>query len=312
MRESASTEQEGGRLQSAAVDGSLFLGIDGGGSKCKARLVDARGELLAEAVAGPANAFQNQAGARESMVASARQALATAGLSPGLLGQLRVGAGLAGVNIPRVAGEMRQWQHPFAALHLETDIHIACLGAHGGADGGIIVAGTGSVGYSYAGGRGRSFGGHGFPVGDNGSGAWLGLRALQSALLAVDRLGPETRLLDAVEAQLGTTGLGLVDSMAGARSREYGALAPLVLECADAGDAVAVAIVKDGADYLTRLARKLLAAGVPALSMLGGLAPRILPWMAADVRDRMVEPRAGADVGAVQLAMSAGAGVDQA
>ncbi|RLQ21322.1 ATPase [Seongchinamella sediminis] len=312
MRERAFTQQEGGRQSSPAACGPLFLGIDGGGSKCKARLVDASGALLAVAVAGPANAFQDQAGAREAMLASARQALATAGLAPELLGQLRVGAGLAGVNIPRVAGEMRQWQHPFAALYLETDIHIACLGAHGGADGGIIVAGTGSVGYSYAGGRGSSVGGHGFPAGDHGSGAWLGLRALQSALLALDQLGPETGLLDAIERQLGATGTGLVDSMAGARPREYGALAPLVLECADAGDAVAVAIVAEGADYLTRLGRRLLDDGAPALAMLGGLAPRLLPWLAADVRERVLAPVAEADVGAVQLAMSAGADAAQA
>ena len=306
MQETTFPHQAGTRPGSATGENPLYLGIDGGGSKCKARLVDASGELLAEAVAGPANAFQDQAGARESLVASARDALEIAGLSTGLLDQLHVGAGLAGINIPRVAAQMSQWQHPFAGLRLETDIHIACLGAHAGADGGIIVAGTGSVGYSYRNGKGTSFGGHGFPCGDNGSGAWLGLRGLQSVLLALDELGPGTRLLTAFENHLGTSGLGLVDSMAGARPREYGALAPLVLECADSGDAVAAAIVQDGADYLTQLARKLLASGAPVLCMLGGLAPRMLPLMAADIREQMAQPRAEADVGAVQLALSAG------
>jgi glucosamine kinase len=219
------------------------------------------------------------------------------------LGELHVGAGLAGVNIPRVADEMSQWQHPFAALRLETDVHIACLGAHGGADGGIIVAGTGSVAYCYRHGQGKSFGGHGFAVGDKGSGAWLGFRAMQSVLLAVDRLGPETSLLESVEVELNATGLGLVDAMSGAKPRAYGALAPLVLECADQGDDVAVTIVQDGADYLGLLAGRLLEEGATRLCMLGGLAPRMLPWMPAGIREQMSQPMAEADVGAVHLAM---------
>jgi glucosamine kinase len=280
--------------------GVLFLGIDGGGSKCKARLEDGAGRLLGEGVAGPANAFQNGDLARRSMLESARRALAAARLPETALAKLVVGAGLAGVNVPRVAGEMEQWQHPFARLYLDTDIHIACLAAHSGEEGAVIVAGTGSVGYSTRG--GVSCGAHGFPFGDKGSGAWLGLEAMKAVLLALDGLGPETALSSAVESLLGASGLDLVDAMAGASSRDYGTLAPLVLECAGQGDAVARDIVLEGAAYLSDMAGKLLSGSAASLCMLGGLGEKLRPWMSPEVVARMVPARGQPDEGAVCFA----------
>ena len=283
--------------------GQLFLGIDGGGSKCKARLVDAAGRLLGEGVAGPANAFQNQEQARQSITESARRALAAAQLPDTSLGHIVAGAGLAGVNVPRIARQMEAWQHPFARLYVATDIHIACLAAHGGQEGAVIVAGTGSVGYSLLGGVGTSYGAHGFPFGDKGSGAWLGLEAMQAVLLALDGLDPDTRLLGRVEAHLGERGLGIIDAMAGATPREYGALAPLVLDCAGRGDAVALGIVENGASYLSDMAQKLLPEGGAGLCMLGGLGEKLTPWMRPQVVERIVPALGQPDEGAVQFAM---------
>lgn len=281
--------------------GQLFLGIDGGGSKCKARLVDAAGNLLGEGLAGPANAFQDRRQACQSIVESARCALGAAGLPDATLDQLAVGAGLAGVNIPRVAGEMGDWQHPFGQFYLGTDIHIACLAAHGGEEGVVIVAGTGSVGYSTRG--GVSYGAHGFPLGDKGSGAWLGLEAMKAVLLALDGLGPDTGLSTRVESQLGARGLDLVDAMAGASQRDYGALAPLVLQCAEQGDPVARGIVEEGASYLSDMAAKLLSGSEAALCMLGGLGEKLQSWMRPEVAARIVCPLGQPDEGAVRFAV---------
>lgn len=280
----------------------LYLGVDGGGSKCRARLESAAGELLGTGVAGPANPFQNLRQACDSIVESARRAVANAGLPDSALAHLVVGAGLAGVNIPRFYELMTQWQHPFARLYLATDIHVACLGAHAGGDGAVIVAGTGSVGYSLVDGVGTSFGAHGFPFGDKGSGAWLGLEAMKATLLAVDDLGPETRLLGLLGAQLDAVGLDIIEAMAGATSQDYGALAPLVLQAAAEGDAVALGIVGEGAGYLSALAQRLLDNGATGFCMLGGLAPKITPWMDADIVSQIIPPRAQPDEGAVRLA----------
>ncbi|MEH6587656.1 MAG: BadF/BadG/BcrA/BcrD ATPase family protein [Halioglobus sp.] len=282
---------------------NFFLGVDGGGSKCKARLVNAAGELLGEGIAGPANPFQNLELACDSIVEAAHRALSEAGMDDSAMGSLVAGAGLAGVNIPRFHQLMSQWAHPFAQLYLATDIHIACLGAHGGADGAVIVAGTGSVGYSSVAGVGTSFGAHGFPFGDKGSGAWLGLEAMKALLLAADDLGPATSLVEAVEKHLGVKGLDIIGAMARATQRDYGALAPLVLTAATADDPVALGIVREGADYLSDLAERLLASGVEEFCMLGGLSPKIMPWMRPQVIAKVVAPRGQPDEGAVSFTL---------
>ncbi|WP_241505892.1 BadF/BadG/BcrA/BcrD ATPase family protein [Parahaliea mediterranea] len=284
--------------------GRLYLGIDGGGSKCRALLADASGRPMASVTAGPANPFQDRAQALASIEAASRGALAQAGLGEADLSRVVAGVGLAGVNIPSVYAAMAAWQHPFAALHLTTDIHIACLGAHGGEDGAVIVAGTGSVGYVCVDGRSHNYGAHGFPFGDKASGAWLGLEALKAALLHLDGLGPQTALLPRIEGALGASGLELVAAMAGASSRDYGALAPLVLECADAGDPVAAAILADAAGYLDALARRLLSHGVSHFALLGGLGARLTNWLAADVQAALVTPRGQPDEGALRFARS--------
>jgi glucosamine kinase len=284
------------------IKDTFYLGVDGGGTKCKARLENAAGELLGTGVAGPANPFQNLEQARASIILSARAALASASLPDSMMSQLIVGAGLAGVNIPRFHRLMTEWDHPFAQFHLATDIHIACLGAHAGGNGAVMVAGTGSVGYSLVDGVGTSFGAHGFPFGDKGSGAWLGLEAMKAALLAIDELGPQTTLLESIEMQLNASGLDIIDAMAGATSQDYGALAPLVLKAAAANDHVALKIVSEGADYLSALAQRLLDSGAAGFCMLGGLAPKITRWMRPDIIAQLVPPQATSDAGAVQLA----------
>src|SRR5436190_1059620 len=74
------------------------------------------------------------------------------------------------------------------------DATIACLGAHGGYDGGVVLVGTGSVALAIVNGREIRIGGYGFPISDEGSGAALGLAALRLALKAHDGRIPGTRL----------------------------------------------------------------------------------------------------------------------
>lgn len=289
-----------------ATEPVLYLGIDGGGSKCRARVTGAGREGVG--VAGPANPFQNLTQSCESIQQAAELALADAGLPADALGKLVAGAGLAGVNIPSVREQLLAWRHPFSALYLTDDIQIAFLGAHGGEEGAVIVAGTGSVGYSSLNG-GLSIGAHGFPFADKGSGAWLGLKALEAALLALDDLGPATALLPALEEELQARGLDLVGAMAGAGQQDYGRLAPRVLAVAEAGDAVAVAIVREGVDYLEQVAKRFLARGHSHFCLLGGLAARLLPWLEEKTLQCLQPPRGQADEGALLYARQCHGGV---
>ncbi len=280
----------------------FFLGIDGGGSKCKARLVSSDNQILGTGVSGPANPFHGMQQTLTSIVDAATLAVRDAGRDESILANTVAGMGLAGVNLPGLYQDMINWQHPFRQMFLETDLHIACLGAHGGGYGAVIIAGTGSCGYIHRSDRSTMFGGHGFPIGDKGSGAWMGLEAVQAVLLSLDNLGPSTTLGGAISEVLDAEGLGIIEKLTGAPSALYGRLAPAVLQQAHAGDEVACAIVQEGADYISALGEKLLAFNPPRLCILGGLGPLLKPWLKPTVASAMVAPLAQPEAGAILFA----------
>src|SRR6185503_621643 len=98
-----------------------------------------------------------------------------------------LGLGLAGAVAPHLAAAFFRAAPDYALIVLETDARTALVGAHEGRPGAIVVVGTGAVGEAlHADGRRISVSGWGFPVGDEGSGAWLGLRAMREAQRALD------------------------------------------------------------------------------------------------------------------------------
>ncbi len=285
-----------------ADDDTIFLGIDGGGSKCRATLADSKGQFLGTGLAGPANPFQDTRQAMESIVESSELALKDAGLPTQNITDLIAGVGLAGVNLPRFYDNMNSWKHPFRAMFLTTDLHIACLGAHGGEDGAVMVAGTGSCGYYHVDGKSYICGAHGFPFGDKGSGAWIGLEAVKAVLLASDGLGPATSLESAIYAHMQTDSLGIIENLAGAASNQYAKFAPLVFAAAADNDTVARGILTEGAAYLGDIAEKLCASEPPRISFLGGLGQYIIPWLKPAVSARFSPALQEPDFGAIFFA----------
>ncbi len=287
------------------VGGTLFIGIDGGGTKCRASIMTEDMQLLGTGLGGPANPFQGIQQAKESILTAAELALSDAGLPVSAMAELIAGAGLAGVNVPSVYAAVSSWDHPFKRMFLTTDLHIACLGAHFSDEGAVIICGTGSCGYSVVKEQPLFIGGHGFPIGDKGSGAWMGLVAIQAVLLAADGLGPQTALSDSIGDFLQARGLMIVDKLCGARQSDYARLANFVMDAADDGDAVAVKIVKDGAAYMSGIAGKLWATNPGRMAMIGGLAPRLIPWMDKDMVDHMSPVLYQPEFGAVYYAKQA-------
>lgn len=282
----------------------LFVGIDGGGTKCKA-IIYQNDVILGTGVAGPANPFHGYEQAIDSILTATNKALADAELSPHLIGTLTAGMGLAGVNLPQLFDKVSRWQHPFKQMFLTTDLHIACIGAHKGQDGAVIITGTGSCGYSSSNDNPLVVGAHGFPHGDKGSGAWFGFTAVEKVLLAMDGLAEKTLLEHLVPEVLGCRNdLELVEKINGQKSRFFAQLAGLVFDAANAGDNVAKSIIKDGADYISDLARKLLQTQPRRLSMIGGLAPLLSPYLDEEVQDALATPLAPPEVGAIYFAKS--------
>ncbi|KXI30381.1 BadF/BadG/BcrA/BcrD ATPase family protein, partial [Paraglaciecola hydrolytica] len=237
----------------------FFIGVDGGGTKCKALLQNHKGEIVGEGLSGSANAATDLPVAIKSIVGACHEALLAAALPLEYLRFCHVGMGLAGVNLPSIRHNMLQWQHPFASVHLTTDLHIACLGAHDGADGAVIITGTGSSAFAVLNGEQLNLGGHGFTAGDKGGGAWIGRAATQVCLEAMDDLAPYSPLVDQLKTHLGCKdATAVAEKVNGAPAVFFASLAPLVLDAAAQQDVIATAILQDAADYLSKLARRLL------------------------------------------------------
>ena len=284
---------------------TYFLGIDGGGSKCKAIIVDQDLTVLGTGISGPANPIHGFEQAVHSIKESALIALDNAGLEHVKLSELNAGIGLAGVNLPVLFEQMSNWQHPFNQMYLTTDLAIACLGAHEGHDGAVMIAGTGSCGYSHVDDNTLIVGAHGFPHGDKGSGAWFGLQAAKQALLSLDDLTPTTSLAEDLLSHTGATNaVEFVEAIAGKPATYYASFAGFVFARAAQGDPIAKSIIEEGVSYLGQVAKKLSHQKPPRMSMIGGLSQLIWPWLEPEVQAMLSEPVYPPEMGSVLFAQS--------
>ena len=290
-------------LTSSNKENKLFLGIDGGGSKCKAIIMNKDNEILGTGISGPGNPLHGFEQATTSITESAKLALEDAGLANIELNELVAGVGLAGVNIPVLFDKMASWHHPFKQMHLATDLLIACLGAHDGKDGAVIISGTGSCGFTCVDEQHTIVGAHGFPHGDKGSGAWFGLQGVKQVLLSLDGLVQPTSMSTVLLNKLNCKDdTDLVEAVASQKATFYAQQANLVFDAAEVGDKVALAIVTEGAEYINNIARTLAVQNPPRMSMLGGLTPRLKLWLADEVKNMLATPLHAPEVGSVIFA----------
>lgn len=270
---------------------AYFLGIDAGGSHCRSRLIDERGTVIGTGETGPANARIGIELLHAALLEAAGQAITAAGLSPTASATIRAGMGIAGISRPGIRAALADLAFPYAEVHFATDAVIANLGAHGGRDGATLIIGTGSIAQIRHQGQDFSIGGYGFPISDEGSGAALGLSAMRHALRALDGRTQPTPLSSAVTARFGHETARAIAWMDQAAPKDYAALAPVVMDFAEANDAIARSIVEDAAQHIERFIETIFERGAPACALAGGLSQRIRPWL----RSRTVARLAAAD-----------------
>jgi glucosamine kinase len=282
----------------------LLLGIDGGGSRCRARLCNIAGATLSEGVGGAANLRLGVEQSFASVLQATIQCMNGAGLSSRDFERVVACVALAGASEPSQLEAARRHEHPYRMALFVTDAQAACVGAHGGRDGGIIVIGTGSIGWAELNGRQYQVGGWGWPISDEGSGAWLGCEALRRTLWAHDGRMPWSALLRLLFAKFRSDPHAIVHWMTDASPKDFAAFAPAIVEHALADDPVAVELLRLAGGHVDALAQRLIDFGVDRLSLVGGLAASIEPWLADSTRHHLVAPRGDAVGGALQLARS--------
>ena len=281
---------------------TYFLGIDAGGSNCRARLVDAYGTVIGQGRSGPANARIGIEALYRTLMETAGQAVADAGLSVEQRATIHAGMGIAGITRLGMRDALAALDFGFASVDFATDAQIANLGAHGGGDGAILIIGTGSAAKLRIDGLDYTIGGYGFPISDEGSAAALGLSAMRHALRALDGRTRKTPLSAAVTERFGHDTAQAIAWMDQATPRDYGMFAPLVMDYAEADDPIARSIVEHAASHIERFIETIFERGVARCTLVGGLAPRISPWLRARTVARLSAPLGDPLDGALSLA----------
>ena len=280
-----------------------FLGIDGGGTSCRAALADETGRIIGRGKSGASNILTDPDTALRHIEEASRRAFEEAGLAPDLASASSV-LGLAGNNVGDAVSYVSA-RLPFRQSDIVSDGVIALQGAIGDEDGAIGIVGTGTVYIARHQGKLHSIAGWGFQVSDLGSGARLGQMALQESLLAHDAIRPLTDLTRAILAEFDNNPETVVDFARLAKPGDFGRFTPKVFEHAARGDETALRILRQGAacidealDAVCRLTRN-----TGRLCLLGGLGPLYPPYLAERHRGRISAPLADALTGAVTLAI---------
>jgi glucosamine kinase len=276
----------------------FFLGVDGGATRCRARLRDASGRELGHGVGPASNIYVDFDGAMQVVRDTIEEAIAAEAARQ----EIAVGIGLAGLAEDEEAERIAAAFSDFARIVAVNDAVAACVGANGLGDGGLIIAGTGSAGIARVGAKTTIIGGRGFRLGDDGSAARLGEAGLRATLRALDRLEPMSELARTLGRHFGNDPLRMMRWAADARPSDFGAFAPQVLDVAKRGDARACEIVGEAAHAIAALARALTALGAERIALVGGLGEPLRPYLPPDVEPRLVLPKRDAVDGAILLA----------
>jgi glucosamine kinase len=279
----------------------FLLGVDGGGSGTRALLARRDGVVIGRGRAGPSALGQGLAQAWRNVELAIRAAFASARLDVPAWERCAVAAGLSGVSHHPWCDAFVAGNIGFAHLEAETDSFITLLGAHAGKPGAIVAAGTGSVAEALrADGSRVTVGGWGFPAGDEGSGAWLGLQAVRHAQCALDGRANAGLLARHVWSTCGVDRETLQAWCDRAGQFDYARLAPAVFEHEGDDPATSPLLVQATA-ALETLALAIDPAGRLPLAICGSVGLRLAPRMSPAARSRMAPAAQGPEAGALML-----------
>jgi len=288
-----------------------YLGVDGGGTKCRMRLTDVELNTLGEAVTEKPSNLQVREGvaAYEAVSELIGKVYAAADIDLAETARTSACFGMAGARLGSARAAFEARDFPFANLKVFDDIDIARAGAHEGGDGAVLIIGTGSAGLGIMDGKRFQVGGWGFHVGDTMAGAILGRELLRRSLLAHDGLIPSSPLTEAVMSHFNNSPDALMAwSFNGpgigrpARPADYGEFVPLFFEHFEAGDAVAKDLMQFELLAIDQYVHWFMARGAKSIAIVGGFGRRLMPHITERYGDIIVEPKAEPLAGAVILA----------
>jgi N-acetylglucosamine kinase-like BadF-type ATPase len=235
----------------------FVLGVDGGGTKTHAVILNSKQQIVGEGIAGPSNPLR--VGIEKATLAiheAVNRACQSACIE--LKDITAAEFGLAGVRQSDMRRRMREELRPLGINSVEvvTDAQIALFGGTGGKPGIVVIAGTGSVCYGMnALGKRACAGGWGPLAGDEGSGSWIARRALQMIAKASDGRGSETILKEAAFKYFkvsNTDDLIVAIYKPTMTNDRIAGFCRLVIQAAKDGDEVARKIIREAGEELAQ------------------------------------------------------------
>lgn len=233
----------------------IVIGVDGGGTRTRARLANLRGETLGSGEAGSSNPqTQGFEKAQEQILLAIERGFVNAGIPNQLV--LSACLGVGGVDRGPERDYFMKWAQANVSrrVAVHNDGRIAIAAGTPENWGIALIAGTGAIAWGLArDGRIARASGWGYLLGDEGSSFDLGRKALQSVTRAADGRGKKTKLVDVV---LSFWHLEAVEDLipriyqSDWRPADIAQVAPLVVQVAAAGDEVAAKLIEEAAVWL--------------------------------------------------------------
>lgn len=250
-----------------------IIGIDGGGTKCEGGLFTGDGELLSSTITGPANLFSDFSGGISAIEKASNELISVVNQQYNLSISKEdciLSLGCAGGGIESVKESFKHWPHNYAYAILASDVEVSCLAAHNAKPCALFVIGTGScLAIRNIQGQTKQLGGHGFLLGDIGSGAWLGRQAVSWYLQSIETPSSDTYLHEALEAALGKNTSDIVQQYGQAMPHQFGELIPAILD-RQHGSITVQTWLQEGALYAANLLKNHVPTNDP-IFMSGGL-----------------------------------------
>jgi glucosamine kinase len=281
---------------------NYLVGIDGGGTGCRAVVCDRHGKHLGTGSAGPANIMSNFEAAQINIVSACENAFNNANIPTSAIADADAFLGLAGANAGDYSKRTKE-NLPFRNCIIENDAVISLEGAIGAEDGAVAIIGTGSVFIYRIDGIVRTIGGWGYMIGDLGSGSRLGRELLQETLLAYDKIHDVTDLTEHLLTQFNGNPTDIVEYAHNAQPSEFGVFAPLIFEYAKLRDPVAQKILRNAVRDVEETLEAILVDDHHKFCMLGGLGKLYADLVNSNLKKRIHPPLGNATSGAAALAV---------
>lgn len=274
----------------------FYIGIDGGASKTDIVIKDETDKVINKYRSGPANISVSLNKAYHSIYDGLVNAFKEIGVKfpdPDKKYKFYAGLGLAGLEDAEAYNEFIAKLTFFDDFIVKTDAFVACLGAHKGEDGMIVIIGTGSVAFAICNGKGHRVGGWGFPYGDEGSGAWIGCEAIRKTLHYYDGRLERSDLYMEIFNQFNNNVDELISWAAKAQSTEFASLVPLILKHFNKNEMSAVKLidfaVKEIELLIDGMCKRLMNKEIK-IALIGGVSKVIGPLLREDLKERLQDP----------------------